>query len=483
MSDLMDGLEALREAADEYEQAEDYYKGTMFEYFASPRLRTALRASDVSFRARLAAIPVDAVAERLEIAAITVNDNADASTQLEIIWTENELLFESTVANAKACMYGDCYLIVWPNDDEDAAGGETVEIYYNSPLQVRIIYDKEKPLKKKFAIKCWELETEGTREQNPPKRANLYYSDRIERYITLPNAKGDKDEEWVMYVTDEMRELIAESEDLEDEDLSTIVNPYGEIPVFHLRNSRPYGIPEHEKAYGPQDAVNKLIITHMATIDYQGFPQRYALTDPKVTGEGSDELADFDEDDTEADETTGGDATYKAGPGEVWLMKGMRGVGQFEVADPDAFLKPLDRHVRLMASLTNTPLHYFDPMGDSPSGEALRAKEAPLVKKIKNRQQAFASTWAQAFQFALLTLGIEKVKVDVRWTVPASVEDKDGWETAKIKGEVGVPDDQLLKEGGYTDEQATQWAAEKAARQPVKEGSDDGTESDEDGES
>lgn len=41
-------------------------------------------------------------------------------------------------------------------------------------------------------------------------------------------------------------------------------NPYGVIPVFHLRTDRPYGEPCHRGFYGPQDTVNKLIIGHMA---------------------------------------------------------------------------------------------------------------------------------------------------------------------------------------------------------------------------
>jgi hypothetical protein len=114
-----------------------------------------------------------------------------------------------------------------------------------------------------------------------------------------------------------------------------------------------------------------------------------------------------------------------------------------------------------MASVTETPLHYFDPMGDSPSGEALRAKEAPLIKRIINRRQSFAATWRDVFTFALSVVKIQVEKVDVRWTSPASLDDLDGWKTAKIKLSLGVPAKQLLLEAGYTESQVTEWLAGK----------------------
>jgi hypothetical protein len=461
MSDLMDGLAELEEVREDYEQAEEYYENNKLELFVSPRLRRALSASEITFRVRLAAIPVDAVAERLEISSVTVPGNSEATALIERIWDENGLLLEAPSIHLNASMFGDCYVVVW-----EAEEGETVDIMYNSPLNMRVIYDSENPNVKKFAVKEWAVESPDETIKDY-RRANLYYADRIERYATKPETKGDKETDWLPYADDD-----EDFEFSEGEDGSIVDNPYGVIPVFHFRNSAPYGKPEHVKAYGPQDAVNKLVVTHMATVDYQGFPQRYALEDPQVP---SEDAADFGDDDADADEGSGSQSTLTTGPGELWWLKGLRGVGQFATADPDVFLKPLDRFVRLMASVTNTPLHYFDPMGDSPSGEALRAKEAPLVKRIINRRQAYATTWREVFTFALIVKNVTVEKVDVRWTSPASLDDLDGWRTAEIKLKMGVPAKQLLLEAGYTETQVTEWLADKVI-QPPREGEEDKTE-------
>jgi hypothetical protein len=443
MSDLIDGLEELDEAREGYEEAEAYYKNTMLEHFVSPRMLRALMASDISYRVRLAKIPVDAVANRLEIASITVPKDAGATAEIERIWTNNNLLMEMPNLLHKKTMFGDAYMVVWPGED-------SVDMFYNSPLSMRIVYDSENRRRIKYAVKQWVI---GDDEY---QRANLYYADRIERYYTKPGAKGDKESDWLPFIEDDDDEL---------DDGSIVENPYGRVPVFHYRNGTPYGTPEHEAAYGPQDAVNKLIITHLSTIDYQGFPQRYALAEPFA---GSDDAAEFGDEDEDATSTRpGSQSTLKSGPGEVWWLDGIKGVGQFQVADPDAFLKPLDRMTRLMASVTETPLHYFDPMGDSPSGEALRAKDGPLVKRIINRRQYDAATVADMFQFALLQRGIEVPKVDVRWTAPAVLDDLDGWRAMVIKEEMGVPRRQILLEAGYTESQVSEW---------LTEGADDGDE-------
>jgi hypothetical protein len=462
--DLMEGLQALSNGMPDYHRAEMYYEATNPEFFASIRLRRALERTGTTFRFNLAKTPVDVMADRLEINAVNVPDDPDADAELQRIWEYNQMELESTNLHRRAGEFGDAYVIVWPtvvpqgedSDDDEAADepedSRLVDIFYNSAKTTRLVYDSENPRYKKYAIKKWTMPAQLGIKAKPPTRVNLYYPDRIEKYISTPNSKGNQRRDWKRY------------QDGVDEGWP-VANPFGEIPVFHYRTGTPYGDPEHRAAYGPQDAINKLIITHAATIDYHGFPQRYLLSD---TGNQSDELADFDtSDDINRFEDTGHDSTLRAGPGEVWWLNGVKQAGQFNPPDPQVFLAPLDVYIRMMAQVTSTPLHYFDPQTYTrlpPSGESIRAAEVPLLKKVRRRQVSYGHTHQEMLRFALKCAtwdgdqgAYDGADITVRWTPAATIDDAAGWQMIMVKQQAGVPRRQTLLEAGYGDEQVESW--------------------------
>jgi hypothetical protein len=253
---------------------------------------------------------------------------------------------------------------------------------------------------------------------------NLYYADRIEKYL----GSGDLDS-LSLNPTFQMMEVVP--------------NPWGEIPVFHFRTHKPYGRPEHIDAFGPQDAVNKLISTHMYSVDYQGAPQRYALSN----GGNASEMEDFADDDT-ARENIG---ALQNGPGQLWYLQGVSAVGQFPAADPGVFTGPVGEYVNAMAAITNTPSHYFVKGSYIPSGQALRVAEAPLFKKVQNRQLTFGSTWRDLFKFMFKVEGIP-ADVEIKWENAESIDSLDNWDIAVRKKSVGVSLRQILIEAGYDPE-------------------------------
>jgi hypothetical protein len=185
----------------------------------------------------------------------------------------------------------------------------------------------------------------------------------------------------------------------------------------------------------------------MLTVDYQGAPQRYALT----TGGNVAEMDDFSEGDT-ARENIG---ALKNGPGELWYLQGVQTVGQFPAAEPKTFTEPVNEFVNQMAAITSTPTHYFQKGTYVSSGQALRAAEAPLVKKVKNRQLALESTWRDLFLFMLKIEGITAI-IDIDWAEAEIVDEVDQWDVAVRKKSVGMPLEQILLELGYDPELATQ---------------------------
>lgn len=412
MDYVHDALAVLLDRQTHYKTAEAYYEGDVPEVFANARLRRSLKISGEDYRVNFSRTVVDAVLNRLEINAVIGTTKA-ANDKINSVWEQNEMGLEADEIHRRALEFGDCYAIVWPDE-----AGE-LQISYNSPVTTTIIYDPENPRKKLFAAKMWRA---LNAQEQKVTRVNLYYADRIEKYQI--------DSEYVSAKSAYRK-------------IDTVDNPFGEVPVFHFRTSRPYGRPEHLDAFPLQDAINKLMITHMYTVDYQGAPQRYALAN---AGQAP-EVDDFEDGDTERENAS----ALQSGPGELWYLQGINSVGEFAPADPEVFLKPIRDFVRAMASITNTPLHYFERTGNVPSGEALRVAEAPLMKKVADRQQSFSAAWRDMFRFILRVEGIN-ADVQVKWAAVESLDSLDAWDVMLKKRNAGVPMRQVFLEAGYDDE-------------------------------
>lgn len=423
-SDLLCAVVEIRDHAAEYQLAEDYYFGRVEELFSSDSaIARQLAQAGNGFRVNLARRPVDAVLDRMKITSLSVpGDDAASEILHRDVWNRNKLDRVEKVIHRAVLMYGDAYLIVWPGEAEGS-----VEVFYNAPTTTRVFYDEENPRKKRYAAKVWQ--------SGDKLRVNLYYADRIEKYISKKSGKMESDADFMEYEVD------GEEWPLD--------NPYGEVPVFHFRTDEPYGRPEHADAFGPQNAITKLVATQMATTDYQGFPQRYVL----MKG-GTDELVDWNDNDTAE---PGRDSDLESGPGKLWRLPGATEVGEFQPANPENFLKPVGVYTRLMASATATPLRFFDPQGQIPSGEALRADEAPLSEKITDRQQWVTSDWSDMLTLAMRVLGYQIENVEVVWRPVKVVDDLSGWQTTLLKMQAGVPAQQALTESGYLSSQVEDW--------------------------
>jgi hypothetical protein len=438
-ADLKQAYHELCEARPEYAKATAYYVGDVEEIFASDKVAKMLAKSNLNEldKVNFARIPVDAVVNKLHITAITTDDE-QADAEIADLIKRNELDEEGPALHTRGCSQGDAYLMVWPELDD---GGHVagVNMFVNSAATVRVIYDDENPLRKKLTIKSWCVGS----GRDQVIRADLWYDDRIERWLWAGkhSTKNDKWEPW--------------SGDGQD---AVLPNPWG-IPFFHFRTSRPYGTPDHHAAYGPQDLINKLIVSHAATIDYQSLPQRYGLIDPAVDQSGAQ--SDFDPEfpeDAEADPQSAlNPSQLRNDPGELWMLQGLKGVGQFDAAQPDVYLKPLDRYIKAMSQVTDTPFDLFDSTGDAISGHAREEAKAPLTAKVEARQRSFGATWAAAYTFALRILGYDDITVKVHWKPADQVTSAEGWATIEAKIRNGVPREQALVEAGYPPEIVQAW--------------------------
>ena len=398
-----------------YNRAETYYEGTQPEVFLNQRWFKLFQKNQSDFRFNFSKTVVDAVLNRLEIEQVET-DSPAADEYMSELLEQSDIELDINEIHRNTLIYGDSYAIVWPDENGKVA------IDYNSPLTTVVIYDQENPRKKLYAAKMWQYADYNVKQIH----LNLYFPDRIEKYVAYGEIENMGTPQGSNFILSE-----------------TIPNPWNEIPVFHFRTHKPYGRPEHADAFGPQDAINKLVNTHMLTVDYQGAPQRYALSNGGV----SSEIDDF-ADDANARENLG---ALKNGPGELWYLQGVTQVGQFAAADPKTFTEPVIEFVNQMAAITSTPTHYFLRGSYIPSGQALRVAEAPLIKKVENRQMAFESTWKDLFLFLLKIENIS-ANIDIDWKSAETVDAVDIWDVAVRKKSVGMPLEQILIELGYDGE-------------------------------
>lgn len=479
---LTRGVRELVDAIPDYERAERYYEGDVDEFFAHYRIAAFLSKTKNRYRLNFAKMAVNAIADRLEIASVVVPDNDDQTKLLNKIYKKNKMHRKGRTIHRRTAMYGDAYLFVWPENPDSP--NIKFDVHFNNPKITRAIYSREHPDKVEYVIKLWK---ETGPLGLPMWRANLYYPEQAEKWVsylksdnkTMANApyeeasvSGDRNsppfdpELWEEYTDPETGS-------------STIPNPFNQIPIFHFRNDEPYGRPRHKDAYGAQDAINKLSTTLVHSADFQGFPQRYGLADPNFTLGGSgDDTQPWNDDDDDTEQTN--DSGVESGPGTFIRLEGIRAAGSFPAADPGVFMDPARFYLRSMAQITTTPLRFFDPIGEPPSGEALRAMDAPLNKDAMDFADILEETWSDVYEFMLKVLRKavnlraraksdpddpdNELQVDVQWKPVTTIDDAMGWDTVKKKIDAGVPARQALMEAGYSKRQVDEWMKENESR-------------------
>lgn len=465
---LLDGREQLLEAVEQqYALAEQFYDGDCGDVYASAKVRRLLvkAGADEIEEFNYAAIPVDVVANQLKIVAITgtlpdrEQDGVPADEQeqdpiqeaIDELIRINELRREWHGLHHGASRYGDYYMHVWPVVD-DRGTVTTVEIRVKGPDRVRVVYSEQDPLEKAYAIELWEVQGSSRDKSSTRYRANLWFADHLERWITIPKQEGTEPDHWEHYVSDDDDRL----------DGWRIDYPAGldEVPFFHFRNARPYGRPEHLRAYGPQRMINKLVSSHAVLIDFQTFPQRYMLMDPAATDRMSNFIDPDNPEDDDDPESPDGISVLRSDPAAVWRLWA-KSVGQFDPADPQQILGPLDRYVRSISELTGIPLFRFGPgFGSTPSGQALMVARAPEIERVLDRQEAYEAEHIAVFQLALRLMGLGEVDVQVTWRPVRQVDDAEGWGVIGTKIDRGVPVRQAFIEAGYLPEAVDDWLDE-----------------------
>jgi len=413
MSDLDRAFEAIAGKQKTYTGLFQYADGTQPLIYSTARLRAAFSNITARFNQNWCAVVINAVLDRLQIKGWDVDDKA-ANQALDAIWSEAGMALEAYDAHNSALITGEAFIIAYPSETG------MPDVYYNDPRMVHVFYDQEHPKNKEYAAKMWK--------DGALYRMTLYYPDRLEYY--------------------EMRSKSypSTSRAFQPSDPPQAPNEFGMIPVFHFRMTRRGIKGELDTILTLQDAVNKLFADMMVTAEFGAFPQRYIIS-------------------------AGGDiGGLKNAPNEVWDVPGAAdneqatSVGQFQSADLGNYLKAIENISTTIGVITRTPKHYFYSTGADVSGEALLAMEAPLVKKVEQRQLVFEQTWQElgAFLYRLQFGGdLRPQDITVTWKPPASIQPLTQAQAVKTQVEAKIPLNTVLRRDGWSQGDMEQMEADR----------------------
>lgn len=400
----------LRLNAERYAKPTRYHNGEHDLKFATEKFQNTFGTLFREFALNLCPVICDAVKDKLRVTGFSVESRSadNLHSDSRTIWQRNRMGTRMGEIHKESLICGDAYMIVWPNESGHAV------FYPNKAANIAIAADESAPGSILWAAKVW-------RDADKHIRLNLFYADRIEKYISKKEVEGS----------------------LPDADAFAplgdhVPNPYGIVPVFHFANNADLGTQgrsELEAAIPVQDGLNKSVLDMLVAMEFAAYRQRWAAGIEFEIGEDGVPVAPF-----------------KAGIDHVWISENPQArFGDFEASQLDQFLKVKDSFRVDMASVTGTPLHYFlQQTGGFPSGESLKKAETRFLAKVRDRQESFGQVWADAMAFALAVEGQGRAaSLITEWEDPAPMAEREFLENILLKKQIGLPVEQALLEAGY----------------------------------
>jgi hypothetical protein len=435
-------LTDFRDRASRYERTERYYNGEHDLKFATEKFENTFGTLFREFALNLCPVVCDAVRDKLRITGFSVESgrrnagSLPASDQNEDtqagslrsdtrrIWHRNRMSTRSGEVHKEVLKTGDAFVIVWP----DAQG--LARIHPNRAANISVTYDEDAQGLISRAAKIWHTADKRV-------RLNLFYPDRIERYISKEKSEGPIPEAsgFVPFVQGARFSVSPAAK--KQAEACTLNNPYGVVPIFHFANNADLGNlgrSELEAAIPVQDGLNKSVLDMLVAMEFSAFRQRWAAG-------------------IEVDYDAEGKAVqpYSAGVEKLWVAGDPNArFGDFEAADLDQFLKVKDSFRVDIASVTGTPLHYFlQQAREFASGESLKQSGTRFLAKVRDRQESFGQVWADAMSFALRIEGDPGTQLLTEWEDPSPMTERERLENLLLKRQLGLPVEHALIEAGY----------------------------------
>lgn len=397
-----------------------YYEGDHKLTFATAKFREAFGSLFATVADNWCPIVVDSSVERLVVQGFRFGENQDADGDAWDIWQSNGLDAEADMLHTEAVKLGEAYWLVDPSPND------VPKITSEHPSQVIVACAPGDRRRRLAALKRW-VDDDGF------AYATLYLPEQIIKYQSQQPIRSSGG------VRGGRINWMSRRDDPGGD------NPLGEVPVIPMRNS-PSMLGGGRSDLGPvidlQNAINKMLSDMLIGSEYQAFPQRILLgvEVPKDPDTGLPMRA----------------ADLQASQSRVWYLPGADAkVAEFKAADLDNYVEASKHLVNHLTAQTRTPPHYVLGEIVNASGDALKAAETGLVKKVTRKMSPFGEGHEEAMRLAFKSMDpsdsrAKATDAETIWRDPESRSQAELADSLSKLAGIGVPQEVLWEKYGFS---------------------------------
>lgn len=448
----------------------DYYEGRHNLKYADTKFRAAFGSLFASYAENICELVVNACSQRMHVQGFRMGagtnprtngrrlaaDVEGADADAWEIWQRNQMDAYSTILHKTSLIESVGYVGVWVNPDD--AKHPLMRVL--DPRSTIVIADYEDPLKRRAALRRWRDDWTGR------VFATLYMPLATFKYqavagfapVVPPVLPEDADRiQFGMLAGYEPRKVASEPWPLP--------NPLKVVPIVPFVNKPKLGmigLSEIATTIPINDAINKLVADMLVTAAFAAFPQRWGINLPLTENKESGEV-EF----TTGNLEPGSDRLWGFGAGDGTQPEPK--FGEFSATALDGFVKAIEQRLQMAATITETPHHYIlGGQGSFPSGEALRAVEAPLIAKVIDKEFFLGEAHEEVIRLAFKVLGDARGDImdsETIWADPENRTESQHVDALLKMGALGVPREVLWERWGASPTEIARWKQLEATAQ------------------
>ena len=306
-------------------------------------------------RTNLTGLIIDATAERMAIQGFRFGEDPEADADAWDLWQASDMDLESELLIGEALTTGRSFVLAEPPQ----SGDKWPRLYPEDADQMIVAYTPGRRNERRAAWKEWIDEWTGD------LFGTLYLPNGLIKLRAPSTTAGV-----------EVGQMVPRWE-LRDPNVESEKNPFGQVPVWELRN-RP-GLrtnevrSEIEDVKDDQDACNHIALNALMAAEYGAFKQKWATgivvgRDP-VTGDAIE--------------------PFNVGINRLFALENENArMGDFDATDLKPYIELYESRVKHMSAVTRTPAIMLLGSMINLSAEALALSVSGLVQKVKRKMRA-----------------------------------------------------------------------------------------------